>query len=173
MSSQMQCQISSDTKDLNELHKQYWWIPDETMIRPTPQILDDKLIFSMFVLRNWMSYKDFILDTHFKYNMDIEDGQKYFPEPVTKSEWNFQKSLFPYNVPNDVNHYFLWNSLYDYFADINEETINTIIKDTLTSMLNTDLFDFVWYKNPKPSIPELWHCQVFWIRCNARKDSSH
>ena len=25
-------------------------------------------------------------------------------------------------------------------------------------------YDFAWYINPKPSITELWHCQVFWIR---------
>ena len=28
----MQGRISSDIQDLNELHKKYWWIPDETMI---------------------------------------------------------------------------------------------------------------------------------------------
>jgi hypothetical protein len=158
------CQISSDVQDLNELHKWYDWIPDENMIRPSSKILEDKRYFSGYVLGNWMSFRDFILDTHFKYPVDIEDGHIYIRNEVKKSEWNFQKSLFPYNLPSKVNHYILWNSLYDYFNDFEESVINTIIKDTLESILGTDKFDFAWYKNPKPSIPELWHCQVFWVR---------
>lgn len=156
--------ISSDIQDLNELHKKYWWIPDETMIRPCPKILENKRHFSNYVLHHWMSFKDFILDTHFKVQMSIEDGHLYVINEVKKSEWNFQKSLFPYNLPSNVNHYVLWNSLKDYFHLFDESIINNIIKDTLESMIESDRFDFAWYVNPKPSISELWHCQVFWIR---------
>jgi hypothetical protein len=111
-----------------------------------------------------MSFRDFILDTHFKYRIDIEDGHKYVVEEVKKSEWNFGKSLFPYDLSNEVNHYVLWNSMYDYFNDFSDTVINNIIAETLVAMLGTDQFDFAWYVNPKPSIPELWHCQVFWIK---------
>lgn len=156
--------ISSDIQDLNELHGKYWWIPDETMIRPTAAILEDKRQFSERVLHNWSGFRDFILDTHFKYPVCIKDGRRYICDEVKKSEWTFQKSLFPYNLPDNVNHYILWNSMYDYFNDFNDSVINEIIKDTLKRVLGTDNFDFAWYKNPKPSIPELWHCQVFWIR---------
>ena len=156
--------ISSDIQDLNELHRYYKWIPDENMIRPSPKVLEDKRIFSEYVLRKWVSFRDFILDTHFKYPINIKDGYRCIHSEVKKSEWNFQKSLFPYDLLPEVNHYILWNCLYDYFNDFNESMINTIIKDTIESMLATDSFDFAWYKNPKPSIPELWHCQVFWVR---------
>lgn len=156
--------ISSDIQDLNELHRNYKWIPDENMIRPNPKVLEDKHIFSDYVLRKWISFRDFILDTHFKYPINIKDGYRCIHSEVKKSEWNFQKSLFPYDLLPEVNHYILWNCLYDYFKDFNESIINTIIKDTIESMISTDKFDFGWYKNPKPSIPELWHCQVFWVR---------
>ena len=156
--------ISSDIQDLNELHRYYKWIPDENMIRPNPKVLEDKRIFSDYVLRKWASFQDFILDTHFKYTVDIKDERYYIQNEVKKSEWNFQKSLFPYDLPLEVNHYILWNSLYDCSNEFNESMINTIIKDTIESMSTTDKFDFAWYKNPKTSIPELWHCQVFWVR---------
>jgi len=156
--------INSNIQDLNELHKYYKWIPDENMIRPNSKVLEDKRIFSDYVLSKWASFKDFILDTHFKYPINIKDGYRCIHSEVKKSEWNFQKSLFPYDLLPEVNHYILWNCLYDYFNDFNESIINTIIKDTIESMLATDSFDFAWYKNPKPSIPDLWHCQVFWVR---------
>lgn len=156
--------ICSDIQDLNELHKKYWWIPNETMIRPTPKILEDKRHFSNYILHNWMSFRDFILDTHFKYPVDVEDGQLYILNKVEKSEWNFTRSIFPYNLSENVNHYVLWNSYYDYSTDFDDFTINTIIKDTLESIVGNDKFDFAWYKNPNPSIPELYHVQVFWIK---------
>lgn len=160
----LRCKINSDIQVLNELHEKHWWIPNETMIRPSPKILEDKRIFSNYILNKWTSFRDYILDTHFKYTINIKYGRIYIDNEVKKSEWNFQKSLFPYDIPNSVNHYILWNSIYDYNNNMDDSIINEIIKDTLESMLATDKFDFVWYKNPKPSIPELWHCQVFWIR---------
>lgn len=158
----LRCKISSDLQDLNELHHKYWWIPNESMIRPTEEIIKEKIHFNNYVLHYWMSLAYFILDTHFKYPVDIDDGQIYIPKKIEKSEWNFSKSLFPYNLPKNVNHYVLWNSYYDYFTNLDDVTINKIIKDYLENMLGSE-FDFVWYKNPKPSIPELWHCQVFFI----------
>lgn len=156
--------ISSDKEELNKLHKKYWWIPDETMIRPTPKMLEDKLQFSNYILHNWMSFKDFILHTHFKYPVDSEDGHLYVKKLVEKLEWVFIHSMFSYKLPNGVHHYVLWNSMYDFFMDFDDSKINLIIKETLEEMLNTDAFDFAWYKNPKPSIPELYHIQVFWIK---------
>jgi hypothetical protein len=155
--------ISSDIQDLNKLHEEYWWIPNENMIRPSPKVLEDKKHFSNYVLGNWMSFRDFILDTHFKYPIDVEDGHICIRDHIKSSEWNFQKSLFPYNLPSDVNHYILWNSFHNYSANFDDSVINGIIKDTLEHMIGTN-FDFAWYCNPKPSIPELYHVQVFWIK---------
>jgi len=156
--------ISSNIQDLNDLHKEFWWIPDENMVRPTPKILEDKQQFSNYILYNWMSFKDFILDKIFGCPVDIEDGHIYVINQVQKSEWNFSRSIFPYDLPNNVNHYVLWNSKYEYYKDFDDITINTIIKETLDTMVNSDEFDFAWYKNPKPSIPELFHVQVFWVK---------
>jgi hypothetical protein len=85
--------ISSDIQDLNDLHKKNFWIPDETMIRPSEKVLEDKRNFSNYVLHNWMSFKDFILDTHFKFPVDSEDGHLYVLDTPRKIEWNFQKIL--------------------------------------------------------------------------------
>ncbi len=154
--------ISSDIKDLNELHKKYWWIPDENMIRPSPKVLEDKRVFSEYVLANWMSFRDFILDTHFKYQVDVDDGHMYVLD-ITTVKWNFSQSIFPYDLPSGVNHYVLWNSLYDYGKEIDDLIVNLYIEEHLKKIVRSTEFDYVWYKNPKPSIPELWHCQVFWI----------
>lgn len=156
-------QISSSVEDLNQLHSLYYWIPNEETIRPSPDILREKLAFSEYVFQNYMSFKDFILATHFGYSFNVEDKLMYVPQ-VLKAEWNFRKSLFPYNMLTSVNHYILWNSTYDINHSFDEQTINELLQDTLIAIVGSDRFDFAWYINPKPSIPDLWHCQVFWVR---------
>lgn len=158
----LHCKISSDIQDLNRLHETYWWIPDESMIRPSQKNLENKSAFSEYVLANWMSFRDFILHTYFKYPVDVDDGHMYVLDRPTV-EWNFSESLFSYDLPSGVNHFILWNALYDYTKDIDDLTVNLLIEENLKKIAGSDAFDFVWYKNPKPSIPELWHCQVFWI----------
>lgn len=160
----LRSKISSNMEDLNELHKERWWIPNKNMIRPQKDVLDSKREFSKNVLAKWATYRDFILDTHFRYPINTYNNLLIVDDTDKKEEWNFRASLFPYNLPADVNHYVLWNSKYDYFTEFDEVKINRIIKECLSNMLNSDDFDFAWYLNPKPSIPDLWHCQVFWIR---------
>ncbi len=164
MSSLLRNKISSDIQDLNELHTKYWWIPNENMIRPTQKMIEDKRQVSESILYNWMSFKDFILHNIFNCPYDTEDGHLYVPDSVINYEWHFSKSIFPYDVPSGVNHYVLWNSQFDYFKQFDDSVINTIITDTLESMVSPNDFDFAWYKNPKPSIPELYHVQVFWVK---------
>jgi hypothetical protein len=156
--------ISSDIEELNRLHEIYYWIPNEYMIRPTDSILQEKDVFSKFILEQWHSYKDYILDTHFFRGMSLFDNRLRLTNPITESEWFFSRSSFPYDLAEGVNHYVLWNCFYDYYFDFKESVIDTIIKDTLGVIIGSEDFDFAWYKNPKPSIPELWHVQVFWIR---------
>ena len=163
--------ISSNIQDLNRLHAEHWWIPDETMIRPNPKVLEGKHVFSQYVLTCWKSYRDFILDTHFKYAVATNDKEQLYVVDDIRcedAEWLLMESLYPYAVSAGVHHSVLWNSYYDYFEDFSEVVINDKITGVLRGQLGHDNFDFCWYVNPKPSIPELWHCQVFWI-----SDDSH
>jgi hypothetical protein len=43
-------------------------------------------------------------------------------------------------------------------------TINKIITKNLQNITGSDNFDFAWYKNPKPTIKEFFHVQVFWSK---------
>jgi hypothetical protein len=158
----LRCKINPDLKDLNTLHRDYQWIPNEIMIRPSDKILEDKQCYMRYIDNMWMSSKDFILATHFKYDTDIEDGHIYVPT-AKQGEWNFSESMFPYNIKANSHHYVLWNSSADYYTQFDEAEINKIITENLKKITEGDKFNFVWYINPKPSIPELWHCQVFWI----------
>jgi hypothetical protein len=158
----LRSRISADIKDLNKLHETHRWIPNESMIRPNEKTLEIKQQFNRYIDNMWMSPKDYILATHFKYETDMEDGRIYVPN-VTQNEWNFSESMFPYNVRTGTHHYVLWNSSINYYHQFEEQKINKLIIGNLKKITESDKFKFVWYINPKPSIPELWHCQVFWV----------
>jgi hypothetical protein len=146
---QLRRQISSDIQDLNKLHQEYWWIPDETMVRPSAEVLEAKWALAQRLIDDGVSFKDFIM-------------RMYFTGPWAGA-WVFDKSLFPYRLPIGGEHFVLWNSMHDYNWDVHEVMVSERIECMLKVQLGHNRFDFAWYKNPKPSIPELWHVQVFWI----------
>ena len=40
--------------------------------------------------------------------------------------------------------------------------INQDIYESLFALLGDKNFEFIWYENPKMTIPEIYHLQVFW-----------
>jgi hypothetical protein len=156
-------QISPNLDELNELHKLYSWIPNESMIRPNEHDLALKREFANYTLTRWNSYRDFVLHYYFKCPFIILND-KYVVFEQIRDEWAFTKSLFRYNLPPNVNHYILWNSFNDMNSTFTNETINGLIEEYLKKIVGSDTFDYAWYLNPKPSVFELWHVQVFWIR---------
>ena len=71
----------------------------------------------------------------------------------------FSKNKYPYQLPTNTNHYIMW---YTYQPETDSD-INQDIFNSLKNMLKNTNFNFVWYENPKQTIPELFHVQIFWI----------
>jgi len=161
----IQNQIPSDIQSLNKLHETYEWIPNEYMIRPNSIELSRKNILIDSIKNEWSSPSDYILFKIFKQNFEETNYKKYVPFIHISIPYTvFTESLFRYNVPNKVNHYVLWFSKINYELGkntINTELINDIIRMELAKKNKN--FDFAWYLNPKPSIPDFFHVQVFWI----------
>ena len=156
--------ILSDINSLNQLNKIYNWLPNETMVRPTPEDLQKKNTLISLINREWLSTKDYILHNIFGKEYQEVNGIKFVKDLDNLKEWVFLPSLFRYNLENHSNHYILWNSKFKFIDDIDDEIINEILEKELVKLLNHDEFDFAWYKNPKPSVPEFYHLQVFFTQ---------
>ena len=155
--------ISSDVDILRELHAMHPWIPNSEQIRPSKHAQEEKRKKSEAILLEWMTFKDFILDSHFGYSTAIYRGRLYVPGPVSTSMWCFSPCMFPYALDGASQHFVLWNSYHDIQVEFDNEVINQQITESLQKIVGNDNFDFVWYKNPRPTLPELYHVQVFWI----------
>jgi hypothetical protein len=154
--------ISSDIKELNELNKKYSWLPNEEMVRPSIDEKNKKNIIISQINREWLSTKDYILHNVFGKSYQTINSIKFVSDKNNLSEWVFQPCIFRYNLEEKSKHYVLWNSKYKFDENIDDDIINTILTKELNLLNGHNNFDFAWYKNPKPSVPEFFHLQVFW-----------
>lgn len=196
----LKCKISSNLEELNNLHRQYHWIPNSEQVRPSPEILERKLSDIEEIQKKWVSFKDFIYYRVFDKQYNIRNDKLIvFDKDLTILPRMFKKNDYPYQV--NGNHYILWystqiqsvsderitkdinNELYKLLLhhqqnsnnikkDMNTNTITTTTtNDTTTTnsnvavvtATNTIQYDYVWYLNPKISVPDFFHVQVFWI----------
>jgi len=118
--------------------------------------LEGKIIKATWVEGDWPAY--------------WEKHQEY-PGPV------FLPNRYPYQVPTRVGeielqqraqHWILWyfRANTDPAMDPGDANIDTHVREKLQELVGTyELpgIDYIWYRNPVMSAPELFHVQVFWI----------
>lgn len=155
----LRCKISPQIDNLNQLHEKYPWIPNSEQIRPISNLINDKNKLLSLISLMYHNYDDYINEYIFGFNTLLLN-QKYFVPKINIIKKNvFRENNFPYQISNNCHHYILWFS----YKPFSETEINSIILNKLFNLLNHSNFDFVWYENPKKSIVNSYHYQVFWI----------
>jgi hypothetical protein len=153
--------ISSDTASLDELYQEYKWIPNSLTIRPHPDVLVRKLLAMQEIDEKWMSCKDYILFKVFGRQTKMICNRLYVENlEVDASTKIFQLNEFPYAI-EEGNHWVLWYGSTEKCCS--DENITSDVYVAIKGILNgSEAFDFAWYENPKMSVPEFFHVQVFW-----------
>ena len=141
--------IDSNIEFLNLLSSRYHWIPNNESIRPSAAELRRKIELMSSLAASGVSLTDFVRSNIFLDSL---------------ASWIFVPSSFRYNLPDDAEHYVLWNQYADFSTEFDAQVVNETINKLLRELVGSDDYDFAWYKNPKPSVSEFWHVQVFWIR---------
>ena len=117
----------------------------------------------------WYSLTDYILHTQFNKPWKMNCAcKKYVEDNDIVGQVRFSLNEFPYDIKTGF-HYILWcgppATPYDDSAIISEECVNRLINEHLSVMMKErDAYDFAWYENPKMTIPDIYHVQVFWTK---------
>lgn len=142
--------ISSNLDILNLLNKKYNWIPNADNVRPNNDIIDKKNEYLKYLETKHGSIKDGIICDIFGMNKNNLSCKK-----------KFIKNRFGYNI--NSNHYVMWYLLYNE-KELSDDIINMDIYFNLYELLQNTNFNFAWYVNPKMTISDIFHVQVFWIK---------
>jgi len=158
----LNCQISSSLEILDSLNQIYPFIPNSNCIRPSEAVRELKKSRFADILDKYDSFEDYILHTIFNKNVYVLKST--FKRKAIDNKVNnlhkFYPNEFPYNVKG--NHWVMWYGTKEQTKT--ESEINNDIFNAITTHLNGNLnFNFVWYINPKMTVPEYFHVQVFWV----------
>jgi len=92
----------------------------------------------------------------------------------------FKPNRYPYQLParqlpesfhkfqRQAQHWILWYHHYPEEPSVNpsDEVIDSDVRRELTTLVNSHGFevcDYIWYRNPGVTVPDMFHVQVFWI----------
>jgi hypothetical protein len=137
------------------------------MIRPSVESLKKKRALMADIDSEWLDVCDYILyivfDQPIVRMLDVKTAGNSNALP----DYVFKESTFRYNVAPNTHHYVLWFAQYNFeygLEKYNVGNINSILTKELEILTkNSKFFNFVWYINPKPSVTDFFHVQVFWI----------
>lgn len=167
MNKKIRSRINSDLDSLDRLNTLYNWIPNRHTIRPSPEQIQIKLEKILEIESEWESFFDFVLHNVFEQNYTINCTGKKFIKEFSQSKldnWIFKPSDFKYQLSDNSNHFVLWSSEFNIEYDFDDLIINNVISNKIKEIVGESDYDFAWYKNPKPTIQEFYHVQVFWIK---------
>ena len=159
----LRCRVSSSVEELQLLHEVYAWVPGAEHIRPTPEVRAQKETFLLNLDSMWASQIDFVHHHIFGAPATRRpDGRRASARPTAGASV-FKPNHFPYQLPAGTEHHVLW------MASPPGEWSDELITATIATAVDEQGGgEFVWYPNPKPSLPDpearTSHVQVFWRR---------
>lgn len=165
--------ISSDVAVLDKLQPLYKWLPNSLTVRPSEAGKAAKRARLQLVEQTYSSFPDYILCSIYGRASGLaSDGSGRLRaldvslSPSSSSalgdaEMRFLPNEFPYAIDASVGHHsVLWYACVAKHKD--DEAISRDIYDLLAAAHGPEAFDFAWYENPKMTVPEFYHVQVFW-----------
>eukprot|EP00602_Paraphysomonas_sp_CaronLab_P001375 CAMPEP_0185027626 /NCGR_PEP_ID=MMETSP1103-20130426/12885_1 /TAXON_ID=36769 /ORGANISM="Paraphysomonas bandaiensis, Strain Caron Lab Isolate" /LENGTH=189 /DNA_ID=CAMNT_0027561719 /DNA_START=295 /DNA_END=864 /DNA_ORIENTATION=+ len=175
----LRCRIPSDLASLETLHCSYPWIPGPDQVRPSEKCKEHKAIRMQALDANWEGREDYILSSVFYKPVEVApSGRFQVLDRNISGKLRFVPNEFPYQI--DVgHHYILWFGAtldestldtpagscrrWEGVCPLSDEEINCHITEALKEIAaDENSFDFAWYENPKMTVPEIYHVQVFW-----------
>ena len=111
----------------------------------------------------YKSTKDYILVNIFNTEKELSNDKIIAKEPLVKLN-HFDICRFRYQIEPNTFHYIMWYTCSK--NELTDEEITKNVEESIYNVIKTDKFNFVWYENPKMTINDIYHVQVFWINYN-------
>jgi len=174
--------IESDVLFLNKLHSTYSfleWIPYQSTMRPTKLNLAKKIKNGEEISNEWsksttgtksnslinQGLRNYILHTEFGKEIKKEEPRGIYVENQNINyKAVFRPNKYPYQISG--SHYVLWIGpvpATNTIPVLDDDKITRILEEKISQLsgYNSDTYDFIWYINPKMTVRNIFHVQVF------------
>jgi len=161
------CRVSGQLEELEALHLALSWPPGKVHIRPLPELKAAKERHTLVVRRGWRGEADFVLHSLFGIQPSMaadgraavdEEGWRGFEQRQRRA---FAPNEFRYATPAGTKHWVMWYSQGP--PALGDEEINADIRKDIRRRTGHNDYSYIFYLNPKMSIPQIYHVQVFWV----------
>ena len=157
----IRCRVSSDVASLQALHEATGWTPSAEQIRPTAALRAQKELMLANIARMWASPADLVCYQVFGgATRRGANGLRSTQRPPA-GRAVLVPQPFPYDLAAGTSHMVLWcSSPRQHWSD---EQITAEIARAVDERWGGSDTQFIWYENPKMSVPDphLYHVQVF------------
>ena len=165
----LKCRINPSMENLTKLHATYPWIPSGSNVRPSANVLTQKAMDMSRVMYFYESLRDYLLEEIFNVRTEINENGKCFVKLIPADFFEFdcilRENKYPYQVSDNATHYVLWYPMFSREDTLSDSQITRDVtrhlEEKIISTGGTLDFDFVWYVNPKMTVKDLFHVQVF------------
>jgi hypothetical protein len=153
---------------MQRLHEEVNWTPGRASIRPDEQTIQRKAQFLDTVANTYETLSDQILHSVFTMAPEVSTSGKYtIPDKGGLSlTRRFERNSFAYTgLTTGTRHFLMWYTVGP--PQLTDEQITSDIEQDINVRIGHDRFEFVWYENPKMTVSDLYHVQVFWRKGEA------
>lgn len=145
--------IKPDSESLRVLREQTGWTPGPEQIRPSKEAIQRKSLDMNRLQREYETIGDAVLHELFK-KRTVTNALDRKIAIGGDGEGLLVKNRYPYQVDDGITHYIMW------YPHRIKRKADKVISQEILSRLGND-HEFVWYENPKLTIPNVYHVQVF------------
>lgn len=172
--------IESDFSSLDVLFEQVGWTPNSACVRPNSESLDQKRRLLENAAARYATMRDYVLARIFRIRASpisqsfaeqkLHVTDEALGEALQEAKKlpggrkvRFMPNLFPYQVPQGTFHYVLW-FLLSATGPPSDQEVDAALERVFAELKVLEKVEYVWYKNPKPTIDDglTHHVQVFW-----------
>jgi hypothetical protein len=156
--------ISSDLDAMQKLHEIVQWTPGRESIRPDEHTRQMKAEYLDTVDTTYDTIADQVLHSVFTMAPEVNGATGKYTivgKGILPPARRFERNTFAYSgLAEGTRHFIMWYTVGP--PALTDEKITSDIGQDIKVRIGHDRFEFVWYENPKMTVPGLYHVQVFW-----------
>ncbi len=109
------------------------------------------------ILTQYHSYSDFIKINYMDFGITIKHGKIHSVKLANSQDIAFTQNIYPYHVHKNIHHYLIWS-----LKPLSQKAIDAYMHNSVMKHFNIKEYKIIINDKSKCSVPDLWHCHVFW-----------